>query len=226
VSVEFANWQPRPRPSRVPLEGRYVRLEPLDAALHGDDLYEIATVPDAAERFRYLSEEPPESRTAFQAWLEKVQASQDPLYFAVIDKASGKAAGRQTFMRMEPAHGCIEIGHIHWGPAIARKPAATEAHYLFMRHAFEDLGYRRWEWKCNNRNEPSRRAAERFGFKAEGLFRQHMIVKGENRDTAWYAIIDSEWPRLKQTYETWLDPSNFDTSGLQRRRLQDIIAAL
>ena len=122
-----------------------MRLEPLDAASHGDDLFEGATVPDAADRFRYLSEEPPESRAAFQTWLETVQAREDPLYFSVIDKASGKAAGRQTFMRIEPVHGRMEIGHIHWGPAIARKPAATEAHYLFMRHAFEDLGYRRWE---------------------------------------------------------------------------------
>ena len=143
VSVDLKNWQPRIRPARTPIEGRFVRLEPLNAASHGDDLFEIATVPDAADRFRYLSEEPPESRAAFQTWLEKVQASEDPLYFCVIDKASGKAAGRQTFMRIEPAHGRIEIGHIHWGPAIARKPAATEAHYLFMRHAFEDLGYRR-----------------------------------------------------------------------------------
>jgi len=226
VSVDLTKWQPRLRPSRTPLEGRYVRLEPLDATRHGDDLYEIATTPDASERFRYLSEEPPESRAAFQTWLEKVQASADPLYFAVIDKKSGKAAGRQTFMRMEPAHGCIEIGHIHWGPVIARMPAATEAHYLFMRHVFEDLGYRRWEWKCNDRNEPSKRAAKRFGFKAEGLFRQHMIVKGESRDTAWFAIIDSEWPALKSAYEEWLEPSNFDASGQQRRRLQDIIAAV
>jgi RimJ/RimL family protein N-acetyltransferase len=197
-------------------------LEPLDAAHHGDGLFEISTVPDAAERFRYLREEPPESRADFQVWLERVQASEDPLYFAVIDKVSGKAAGRQTFLRIEPAHGCMEIGHIHWGPPIARKPAATEAHYLFMRHAFDDLGYRRWEWKCNNRNEASKRAAERFGFKAEGVFRQHMIVKGESRDTAWYSIIDSEWPALKRAYEEWLDPANFDDKGIQRRRLQEI----
>ena len=139
VSVDLLkNWQPRPRPARTPLEGRLVRLEPLSAASHGDDLFEIATVSDAADRFRYLSEEPPESRAAFETWLEAVQASEDPLYFSVIDKALGKAAGRQTFMRIEPAHGRIEIGYIHWGPTIARKPAATEAHYLFMRHAFED----------------------------------------------------------------------------------------
>ncbi len=222
---DLKDWTPRPRPARSPLEGRFVRLEPLDAARHGHDLFEISTVPNAAERFRYLREEPPRSRADFQAWLEKVQTSEDPLYFAVIDKASGKAAGRQTFLRIEPAHGCMEIGHILWGPAIARKPAATEAHYLFMRHAFEDLGYRRWEWKCNNHNEASKRAAERFGFKPEGVFRQHMIAKGESRDTAWYSIIDSEWPTLKRAYEEWLTPANFDNNGMQRRRLQDIIAA-
>ena len=170
VSADLTNWQPRPRPARTPLEGRFVRLEPLNAANHGDDLFEIATVPDAADRFRYLSEEPPESRAAFQTWLEKAQASEDPLYFSVIDKASGKAAGWQTFMRIEPAHGRIEIGHIHWGPTIARKPAGTEAHYLFMRHAFGDLGYRRWEWKCNNRDEPSKRAAERLASNPRGFF--------------------------------------------------------
>ncbi|MDQ8699659.1 GNAT family protein [Hyphomicrobium sp. LHD-15] len=221
---DLKHWTPRPRPARSTLEGRFVRLEPIDAARHGDDLFEISTTPDAADRFRYLREEPPTSRAEFQAWLEKVEASEDPLYFAVVDKASGKASGRQTFLRIEPAHGCIEIGHILWGPAIARKPAATEAHYLFLRHAFDDLGYRRWEWKCNNRNDASKRAAERFGFKPEGLFRQHMITKGESRDTAWYAIIDSEWPKLKRAYEGWLDPTNFDGLGQQRRRLQDLIA--
>ncbi len=226
MSVVLKNWQPRPRPDRKLLEGRFVRLEPLDAASHGDDLFETATVPDAVDRFRYLREQPLESRAAFQMWLEKVQASEDPLYFSVIDKVSGKAAGRQTFLRIEPAHGCIEIGHIYWGPAISRRPAATEAHYLFMRHAFEDLGYRRWEWKCNNLNEASKRAAERFGFKSEGVFRQHMIVKGENRDTAWYSIIDTEWPALKRAYEEWLDPANFDNAGQQRRRLEEIRAAL
>lgn len=226
TASDFTNWTPRPRPARAPLEGRFVRLEPIDAARHGDDLFEISTTPDAPERFRYMRELPPESRAAFQVWLEKVQASEDPLYFAVVDKASGKAAGRQTFLRVEPAHGCMEIGHIFWGPAIARKPAATEAHFLFLRHAFGDLGYRRWEWKCDNRNEASKRAAERFGFQPEGIFRQHMIIKGESRDTAWYSIVDSEWPKLKQAYEAWLDPANFDTAGLQKRRFKDIIAAL
>jgi len=224
MSVDLNNWQPRPRPARIPLEGRYVRLEPLSADKHGDGLYEAATVADAGQRFRYLGEYPPQSRTAFQPWLDRAEASEDPLYFAVVDKATGKVAGRQTFLRIDPANGAIEIGHIYWGPLTARRPAATEAHFLFMKHAFDDLGYRRWEWKCNNRNEPSKRAADRFGFKFEGVFRQHMVIKGENRDTAWYSIIDTEWPALRQAYEEWLDPANFGADGSQKRRLEEIRA--
>lgn len=221
MSEDLKNWTPRPRPDRKILEGRTVRLEPLSAEKHGDGLYEAATVGNAAERFLWLGEVTPESREAFQPWLEKVQASEDPLYFACIDQATGKVAGRQTLMRIDPANGVIEIGHIHWGPLMQRKPAATEAHYLFMKYIFDELGYRRWEWKCNNRNEPSKRAALRFGFTPEGVFRQNMVIKGENRDTAWFSIIDKEWPALKNAYEGWLDPSNFDRDGNQKRRLED-----
>lgn len=220
MSEDLNNWQPRPRPERKVLEGRYVRLEPLDAARHGDGLFEASSVTDADGRFRWLFEVPPESRAAFQPWLDKVEASSDPLFFAVIDKASGKVAGRQTLMRIEPAFGVIEIGNIYWGPLIARKPAATEAQFLFAQYAFDELGYRRYEWKCNNNNEPSKRAAERFGFSFEGIFRQHLVVKSENRDTAWYSIIDKEWPALKKAYEAWLDPANFDAAGQQKRRLE------
>jgi RimJ/RimL family protein N-acetyltransferase len=223
--TDLSNWQPRPRPKREAMEGRYVRLEPIDAARHGDELFAVSTVPDALERFRYLSEFPPQSREAFQPWLERAQASEDPLFFAVIDKASGKVAGRQTYLRIEPAHGVAEIGHVYWGPPISRKPAATEAHYLAMKHVFE-LGYRRWEWKCNNDNEPSKRAAERFGFTAEGVFRQHMVLKGKNRDTAWFSIVDGEWPALQRAYEAWLDPANFDSDGRQKRRLEAFRAEL
>ncbi len=226
MTVDLSNWQPRPRPQRIVLEGRYARLEPLGAAKHGDGLYEAATVGDSDARFRYLGEVTPESRAAFQPWLEKVEACEDPIYFAVIDKATGKVGGRQTMMRIDPANGVAEIGHIHWGPLIARKPAATEAHFLFMQYFFDTLGYRRWEWKCNNRNEPSKRAAERFGFSFEGVFRQHLVIKGENRDTAWYSIIDGEWPALKKAYEGWLDPSNFDSDGNQKRRLEDFRKSL
>lgn len=220
MTDDLKNWQPRPRPERVVLEGRYVRLEPL-AAQHGDGLYEAATVADAGQRFRWLFENAPDDRAAFDAWLEKSSASQDPLFFAVIDKASGRIAGRQTLMRIDPAFGVIEIGNIYWGPLVSRRPAATEAQFLFARYVFEDLGYRRYEWKCNNRNEPSKRAAERFGFQFEGIFRQHMVVKGENRDTAWYSIIDKEWPLLRQAYKDWLDPANFDADGNQKRRLEE-----
>jgi RimJ/RimL family protein N-acetyltransferase len=225
VSEDLKNWQPRPRPERKVLEGRYVRLEPLSADQHGDGLFEASSVADADRRFRYLFDYPPETRADFQPWLEKAEASEDPLFFAVIDKASDKVAGRQTLMRIDPAFGVIEIGNIYWGPLIAQKPAATEAQFLFAKYAF-DLGYRRYEWKCNNANEPSKRAAERFGFQFEGVFRQHLVVKGENRDTAWYSIIDKEWPLVRQAYDEWLDPSNFDAEGRQKRRLEDIRAAL
>jgi len=225
MAEDLANWTPRPRPERIPLEGRHVRLEPLDAARHGDGLYAASSVADVEGRFRWLPDRPPESRAAFQPWLDKAVASPDPLFFAVIDKASGAVAGRQTLMRIDAANGVIEIGNIYWGPLMSRRPAATEAQFLFMKYVFDDLGYRRYEWKCDNLNEPSKRAARRFGFQPEGVFRQHLIVKGVNRDTAWYSIIDKEWPALKQAYEAWLAPSNFDASGIQKRRLEDLRAS-
>ena len=219
---DLKNWQPRPRPARAVLEGRYVRLEPLNAARHGDGLYAASSVADAGGRFAWLPETPPQSRAEFQAWLDKAEASEDPLYFAIIDQASGEVVGRQTFLRIDPANGAIEIGHIYWGPKMARTRGATEAQFLFAQYVLGELGYRRYEWKCNNRNLPSKRAAERFGFRFEGIFRQHMIVKGENRDTAWYAMIDKEWPALARAYNAWLDPNNFDTEGRQIRRLEDL----
>lgn len=226
MSDDLKNWTPRPRPARKVLEGRYVRLVPLSAALHGDGLYEAAAQQGEEDRFRWLPEHVPEGRAAFQPWLEKAEASEDPLYFTVIDKASGKVAGRQTLMRIDPANGVVEIGNILWGPLVARRPAATEAQFLFMRYVFDELGYRRYEWKCNDRNEPSKRAAARFGFSPEGVFRQHLIVKGENRDTAWFSVIDTEWPALRKAYEGWLHPDNFDSDGNQKRRLEDLRKSL
>jgi RimJ/RimL family protein N-acetyltransferase len=213
---DLSGWAGAPRPERTPLEGRYVRLEPLDPARHGDDLYRSAG--EEAERFRYLPDEAPQERAAFDAWLAKVAASPDPLFFAVIDKATGRAEGRQTLMRIDPANGVIEIGNILWGPAIARSRVTTEALYLFARLAF-DLGYRRFEWKCNDANEPSKRAALRFGFSPEGVFRQHMVVKGQNRDTAWFSILDREWPAIDRAFVAWLDPANFDAEGRQKMAL-------
>lgn len=223
---DLSQWTPRQRPEREPMEGRYGRLEPLDAARHGDGLFEASSTPDKDSRFRWLYDHAPQDRADFQPWLDKAAASEDPLYFAVIDKASGRIAGRQSFMRIDTANGVIEIGNILWNGLVARKPAATEALYLFARHAFDDLGYRRFEWKCNAENEPSRSAALRFGFSFEGVFRQHLIVKGRNRDTAWFAMIDKEWPTIGRALEEWLDPENFDSEGQQKRRLGEIRAAV
>ncbi|MFQ0815650.1 GCN5 family acetyltransferase [Brucella anthropi] len=219
--TDLQNWTPRPKPQRKALEGRYVRLEPLDPEKHGDGLFAASSVDDAERRFTWLFETPPATRAELEPWLEKASTSDDPLFFAVIDKASGKVAGRQALMRIDPANGVIEIGSIYWGPLIARKPAATEAQFLFMQYVFDELGYRRYEWKCHNENGPSKRAAERFGFQFEGIFRQHMVAKGRNRDTAWFSILDSEWPALRKAYQAWLAPENFDRDGQQKKRLEE-----
>jgi RimJ/RimL family protein N-acetyltransferase len=218
----LSTWTPRARPARTVLDGRLARLEPLDAARHGDGLYAASTAPGAEERFRWLFESPPADRASFQPWLDRSSVSEDPLFFVVVDKATGRVLGRQALMRIDPAFGVIEIGNICWGPEMARRPAATEAFFLLARHVFDDLGYRRFEWKCNADNAPSRRAALRFGFTFEGVFRQHMIVKGENRDTAWFSIVDHEWPALRAAFEAWLDAANFDADGRQIRRLEEL----
>ena len=223
MAENMQHWTARPRPEAVPLEGRYVRLEKLEPR-HADQLYDASAVVDAEAKFTWLAEGPPEDRASFDAWVEKVSTSTDPLYFAIIDKATGKVAGRQTLMRIEPAHGVVEIGNIYWGPLIARKAAATEALFLFAQYAFDTLGYRRFEWKCNNDNAPSKVAALRFGFQYEGLFRQHFVIKGLNRDTAWFAMIDKDWVALKPAYEAWLSPDNFDANGGQKRRLEEFRA--
>lgn len=218
---DLGGWRARARPARIVLEGRYGRLEPLDPERHGEALFAASMAPGATARFRYLSDSPQE-RQAFQGWVERAAAGEDPLYFAVIDGATGRCEGRQALMRIVPEHGVIEVGSILWGPAIARTRVATEAVFLCARYAFETLGYRRFEWKCDAANEPSKRAAVRFGFEPEGLFRQHMVVKGRNRDTAWFAMLDAEWPRLRVAFERWLDPGNFDGDGQQKTRLADL----
>ena len=211
----LSDWKGAPRPERVTLDGRYARLEPLDPTRHGPDLFRSARQPGADDRFRYLFDEPPADERAFTAWIDKAAVSTDPLFFAVIDRETGRAEGRQSLMRIEPAHGVAEIGNILWGPAIARTPVATEALFLQAAHVFDTLGYRRLEWKCDDLNEPSKRAAGRFGFAFEGVFRQHMVTKGCNRDTAWFAMLDGDWARMKAGYEAWLRPENFD--GRQQR---------
>ena len=213
---------PAKRPERTILKGRAVTLVPLDAAVHGDALYEAANGGEKDRLWTYLFDGPYTDREVFKANLAQKQLSNDPLFFAVLDNASGRAVGYQTFLRIEPIHRVIEVGNILYTPAMQRTAGATEAQYLFARHVFDDLGYRRYEWKCNNHNAPSKRAAERFGFTFEGVFRQHMIVKGRNRDTAWFAMLDSEWPRRKAAFERWLDPANFDAEGRQRVSLMSL----
>ncbi len=218
--MQLSDWKGVPRPDRTTLDGRYACLEPLDTARHDSDLLASAQEAGADDRFRYLFEEPPADLAALTPWLKNAATSADPMFFAVIDRRTGRAEGRQALMRIEPAHGVIEVGHILWGPAIARTRVVTEALYLSAKYVFDVLGYRRFEWKCNNLNEPSKRAAQRFGFTFEGVFRQHMVTKGCNRDTAWFAMTDSDWQsRLKPGYEAWLRPENFDERGQQKARL-------
>lgn len=209
-----------PAPARRVLDGHWCRLEPLDRGRHGDGLLAAVSGPEAERLHRFLPDTVPTSRAEFDGWLVEKAASSDPLFFAVIDKATGAVEGRQSLMDIAPQHGSAEIGHILWGPRIARSRVATEAFYLLADHVMTDLRYRRWQWRCNARNEPSRRAALRFGFTLEGVFRNHMVVKGENRDTAWYSITDAEWPTVRARIVAWLSPSNFDADGRQLTALR------
>jgi len=215
---------PRPakRPERVTLPGRAVTLVPLDAEAHADSLFHKANGGERDRVWTYLFDGPYADPQVFKASLAAKAQSEDPLFFAIIDNASGEAFGYQTFLRIEPAHRVIEVGNILYTPAMQRTIGATEAQYLFAAHVFDELGYRRYEWKCNNLNAPSKRAALRYGFSFEGVFRQHMIVKGRNRDTAWFAMLDSEWPRRREAFERWLDPGNFDTAGRQKVSLMSL----
>ena len=201
------------------LEGRYCRLEPLGRH-HAADLFDAVAGEGAETRFRYLGDAPPSSPTAMEAWIATITSAPARHYFAVVDKASDRCGGRQALMRIKPPHGSVEIGDILWGRGVARTRIASEAFYLVARYAFDGLGYRRLEWKCDARNAASRAAAERFGFAYEGTFRQHMVVKGESRDTAWHSIIDAEWPERRAAFEAWLDPANFDENGRQRSSLK------
>lgn len=217
----IGDWKPPAAPQRVTLEGRYCRLEPLDPLVHAKHLFDASMAPGVEGRFRYLMENP-QDRSGFERWVARAATTEDPLFFAVINAESGRCEGRQSYMRITPEHGVIEIGAILWGPAIARTRVSTEALYLAAQHAFDTLGYRRFEWKCNSENEPSRRAALRFGFSYEGLFRQHMVVKGQNRDTAWFAMIDRDWPAIRSAFQRWLAPANFDDHGQQKVRLETL----
>lgn len=213
------DWRPAKAPERVVHQGRYARLDPIDPERHGQDLYALAKGEDRL--WTYMGYGPFADLAQFRAWLAECAATSDPLFFAVIDEAGGRASGMVSYLRITPGQGGIEIGNIWFAPVLQRTRQATEAIFLMARQVFEGWGYRRLEWKCNALNAPSRRAADRFGFAYEGTFLQHMIVKGRNRDTAWFAMLDGQWPAIRAGFERWLEPANFDADGQQRRSLRE-----
>ena len=219
----LADPSPAPRPQRLVHEGRWACVEPLDVATHLTDLYAAGNGDEVRDRiWTYLPYGPFASEAAFRAYLEAQAASEDPLFFAIRPHTSGRAEGVASLMSIEPAHRSIEIGHIWLSPELQRTPAATEGLFLLIAHALDDLGYRRMEWKCNAANAASRGAACRLGFTHEGVFYQHRVVKGCNRDTAWFSILDHEWPAIRANFVSWLDPANFDADGRQRQSLGDL----
>ena len=211
-------------PAREPMVGVYCRLEPLDAARHGAELYRaFSRAPDGND-WTYTFAGPFADERAYIAYAQQIQGLDDPQHFAVIDLVSGRAVGTLAAMRIDCANGVIEVGSVFYSPQLKRTAAATEAQYLLMQRAFEQLGYRRYEWKCDSLNAPSRAAALRLGFQFEGIFRQAVVYKGRNRDTAWFSIIDTEWPAVRAGMQQWLLPSNFDAQGRQIKRLAELIA--
>jgi RimJ/RimL family protein N-acetyltransferase len=219
IGAALPQWTIRPHPPRTSIAGRFCSVEPLDPAGHADALYDGIGAPANHDgRWTYLPYGPFETRQSFQDWLRTAVASSDPLFFAVVDP-QGRAIGVAAYMRVDRANGVIEVGHLNFSRALQRTAAATEAMYLMMRRAFDELGYRRYEWKCDSLNAPSRRAAERLGFTYEGLFRQAVVYRQRNRDTSWFSIIDAEWPSRKDAFEAWLAPENFDAAGVQRKPL-------
>ena len=226
VGVPVPGWEARLRPERTSHVGRTCRLEPLDPSRHAASLYEANGLDASGRMWTYLAVGPFDGIESYRAWVDGVSRSEDPLFFAIVDVATGRVTGVASYLRIDPANGVIEVGHLQFSPRLQRTPAATEAIFLLMKHAFDDLGYRRFEWKCDSLNGPSRAAAERLGFIYEGTFRQAVVYKGRNRDTAWYAIVDGDWPVIRAGFEAWLSPENFDDAGRQRARLADLRAGL
>jgi RimJ/RimL family protein N-acetyltransferase len=221
---EGLDWTPVPRPARVSLVGSHILVRPVNAASDAEPLFSISHPPDGDPAiWTYLPDGPYESPNHLRQTLIWAETSEDPLYFTLVRIADERPLGLASYLRITPEFGVIEIGHIWFGVQLQRTTAATEAIYLLMRHVFDDLGYRRLEWKCNALNAASRRAAERFGFTFEGVFRKHMVVKGRNRDTAWYAITDDEWPATRRGFKAWLASENMDDEGRQRRSLGKLI---
>jgi RimJ/RimL family protein N-acetyltransferase len=222
IGAPVPNWSPRPLPPRSAIEGRYCRVEPLDPDRHTAELFDANSDDAEGRNWTYLPYEPFPSFELYREWVEGICRQDDRLTHAILDRSSGAAVGVASYMNIESAVGVIEVGGINYSPRLQRRPAATEAMYLMMRRVFDELGYRRYEWKCDALNAPSRAAALRLGFRYEGLFRQATVYKGRNRDTAWFSIIDGEWPVLREAFERWLDPANFDAAGRQRASLASL----
>jgi RimJ/RimL family protein N-acetyltransferase len=218
IGPALESWRPPPRPPRRVLEGRWCRVEPLEPGRHAEQLFAANATDREGRMWTYLSYGPFATLPDYREWLTPRMASEDPLFFAFVDAVTGRATGLGSYLRIEPENGSIEVGHLQYSPLLQRTPAATEAMYLMMRNAF-GLGYRRYEWKCDALNAASCHAAERLGFTFEGVFRQATVYKGRNRDTAWYSVLDREWPALDRGFRAWLQPANFDEAGRQRRSL-------
>ncbi|VUC87550.1 GNAT family acetyltransferase [Raoultella terrigena] len=221
VGDALPDWQPRPAPQRHTLQGRLCYLEPL-AGKHAETLFAAHQLAPDTRSWTWLLREPDSSVEEFSAWVASVAELSDPLHFAVIDRQTRLPVGSLALMRIDANNGVIEVGHVHFSPLLSRTAMATEAHWLLMRYAFDTLGYRRYEWKCNSLNEPSRRAARRLGFHYEGRFRQALVIKGHNRDTDWFSIIDAEWPQIDSAMQRWLASDNFSADGQQIRTLESL----
>jgi RimJ/RimL family protein N-acetyltransferase len=224
IGAPLPGWNGAQAPGREPMVGRYCRIEPLDVARHAEDLYDAYSSAADGRDWTYLAVGPFDSLAAYREHLTRMAASADPFHHAVIDLATGKAVGTLALMRIDRANGVIEVGHVTYSPRLKRTRIATEAMFLLMTQVFDQWGYRRFEWKCDSLNGPSRTAALRYGFTFEGIFRQAIVYRGRNRDTAWFSIIDSEWPALRASYARWLDAANFDARGQQVQKLVDLIA--
>lgn len=222
LGQEISGWSVPPRPVGIPLNGRFAELVKLDARQHSGDLFH--SYAGADQLWDYMAYGPFSDLSDFEDWMAQTVADPAHLFYAIRNLETGRIEGVASFLRIDPENGTIEVGHINFSPGLQKTRAATEAMFLMMGWAFS-AGYRRYEWKCNALNMPSRRAAQRLGFSFEGVFRQAMIVKGRNRDTAWFSIIDTEWPALKQAFETWLSEKNFDDTGRQKVRLGDLTAS-
>lgn len=222
IGEPISGWASRTMPGGVTLEGVYCQLVPLNTEVHAGDLYEAYRLAPDDRHWTYMPVGPFDNVADYRRYAEVAASGTDPRHYAVIDRKTSKAVGTLALMRIDPKQGVVEVGHVMFSPLLQQTPMSTEAQFLLMTYVFDGLGYRRYEWKCDSLNAPSRKTAERLGFKFEGIFRQAIIYKGRNRDTAWYSIIDKEWPQLKWAFQTWLSAQNFDAQGRQRKSLTDV----